>query len=159
MPKGTELTREVLDTAFPDNPVGVIHVSMHGAVINSKAMEKFGYKDGMPTPPGRRHPAEGGRHQPAGPGHGNRLSAHVRQDAVPHARDRAGRREGRAADLRRRRRHHRAGRAPPTRPQVAQLQRIAKQGGFIIDVVAYPFMTDLESGLENHPARRVRHSM
>jgi hypothetical protein len=43
---------DILDKAFPDNPVGIVHVSMHGAVVNSKAMEKFGYKDGMPTPEG-----------------------------------------------------------------------------------------------------------
>ncbi|MFO0541735.1 MAG: hypothetical protein ACK5X4_05545 [Phenylobacterium sp.] len=29
-------------------------------------------------------------------------------------------------------------------PQLAQLQRIAKAGGLIIDVVAYPFITDLD---------------
>ena len=46
------LNRDDLDKAFPDNPVLVGHVSMHGAVLNSKAFEKFGYKDGMPTPAG-----------------------------------------------------------------------------------------------------------
>ena len=50
MPAGEPLSRDALDTAFPDNPVAVIHVSMHGAVLNSAAFSKFGYKDGMPTP-------------------------------------------------------------------------------------------------------------
>jgi predicted amidohydrolase YtcJ len=52
MPKGTHLTREMLDKGLPNNPALVVHVSMHGAVMNSAAMEKFGYKDGMPTPAG-----------------------------------------------------------------------------------------------------------
>lgn len=30
MPKGNLLSREALDKAFPDNPVGIVHVSMHG---------------------------------------------------------------------------------------------------------------------------------
>ena len=46
MPIGQVLSRDILDRAFPDNPVGVIHVSMHGAVINSKAMALYGYNDG-----------------------------------------------------------------------------------------------------------------
>ncbi len=52
MPAGEPLSRDALDKAFPDNPVAVIHVSMHGAVLNSAAFSKFGYKDGMPTPAG-----------------------------------------------------------------------------------------------------------
>jgi len=52
MPKGHPLTRDQLDKAFPDYPVVVLHVSGHGAVLNSLAFAKFGYKDGMPTPAG-----------------------------------------------------------------------------------------------------------
>jgi predicted amidohydrolase YtcJ len=35
MPNGRLLNRDDLDKAFPDNPVLVGHVSMHGAVLNS----------------------------------------------------------------------------------------------------------------------------
>ena len=52
MPKGQELSRDVLDKAFPENPVAIIHVSSHGAVLNSLAFKNFGYTDGMPTPAG-----------------------------------------------------------------------------------------------------------
>ena len=34
MPEGHPLSREILDVAFPENPVAVIHVSMHGAVLS-----------------------------------------------------------------------------------------------------------------------------
>ena len=52
MPNGQVLSRAILDKAFPENPVVIVHVSMHGAVLNSKGFEKYGYKDGMPTPEG-----------------------------------------------------------------------------------------------------------
>ena len=41
MPNGVGLTRDDLDKDFPDNPVMVGHVSMHGAVLNSAAMKKY----------------------------------------------------------------------------------------------------------------------
>ena len=50
MPNGRLLNRDDLDKAFPDNPVLVGHVSMHGAVLNSAAMKKWGCRQ---TP--RRH--------------------------------------------------------------------------------------------------------
>jgi predicted amidohydrolase YtcJ len=40
MPKGRLLNRDHLDAAFPDHPVMVGHVSMHGAVLNTAAMKK-----------------------------------------------------------------------------------------------------------------------
>lgn len=52
MPKGGQLNRDDLDKAFPDNPVLVGHVSLHGAVLNSLALEKFGYSDKTVTPEG-----------------------------------------------------------------------------------------------------------
>ena len=42
MPDGTTLNRDDLDKDFPDNPVMVIHISLHGAVLNSAALKKFG---------------------------------------------------------------------------------------------------------------------
>jgi predicted amidohydrolase YtcJ len=39
--EGREATRDDLDPAFPDNPVMVIHVSGHGAVLNSAALKKL----------------------------------------------------------------------------------------------------------------------
>ena len=47
MPKDAELTRDDLDKDFPDNPVIVGHVSMHGAVLNSAAIKSTA----IPQPP------------------------------------------------------------------------------------------------------------
>jgi predicted amidohydrolase YtcJ len=52
MPDGRLLNRDDLDAAFPDNPVRIDHVSMHGAVMNSLALKKYGYSAATVTPPG-----------------------------------------------------------------------------------------------------------
>ena len=52
MPNGNLLNRDHLDAAFPDNPVLVGHVSMHGAVLNSMALKKYGYTSDYKTPEG-----------------------------------------------------------------------------------------------------------
>ncbi|MGB3077311.1 MAG: amidohydrolase [Chitinophagales bacterium] len=52
MPDGSMLNRDDLDKAFPDNPVIVGHVSLHGGVLNSMALKKFGYSDKTATPDG-----------------------------------------------------------------------------------------------------------
>jgi predicted amidohydrolase YtcJ/heat shock protein HslJ len=52
MPDQRLLNRDDLDAAFPDNPVRIDHVSMHGAVLNSLALKKYGVSAETPTPPG-----------------------------------------------------------------------------------------------------------
>ena len=51
MPDGRLLNRDDLDAAFPDNPVRIDHVSMHGAVMNSLALKKYGISASTKTPP------------------------------------------------------------------------------------------------------------
>lgn len=52
MPRGGTLHREDLDADFPDNPVIVQHVSLHGGVLNSAALRRWGITADTPTPPG-----------------------------------------------------------------------------------------------------------
>lgn len=47
-----ELTKADLDAAFPDNKVVLIHVSGHGGVFNSKALEWANITSETPTPAG-----------------------------------------------------------------------------------------------------------
>ncbi|AOL22602.1 hypothetical protein Ga0102493_111576 [Erythrobacter litoralis] len=152
MPDGKVLSRDILDAAFPDNPVGIVHVSMHGAVMNSKAMEKFGYTDGMPTPEGGviLRKADGKALQglvmeaayipmitklPI-PSEADEVEAARKGQMIYAAAGVTTAQEG----------------ATHVAP-LAQLKRIAEKGGFFIDVVAYPFVTDLEAILkDNAPA-------
>lgn len=49
--EGRELSVDDLDPRFPDNPVLLIHVSNHGAVLNSVAFRQFDITADTPTPP------------------------------------------------------------------------------------------------------------
>ncbi|HPU15629.1 MAG TPA: amidohydrolase family protein, partial [Polymorphobacter sp.] len=66
MPNGQLLSRDILDAAFPNNPVYVIHVSGHGAVLNSLAFKKYGISAATPTPPGGVIQRKPGSMEPSG---------------------------------------------------------------------------------------------
>jgi predicted amidohydrolase YtcJ len=66
MPEGKLLNRDDLDEAFPGNPIMVMHVSLHGAVLNSMALEKFGITDKTETPPGGIIVRKPGTNEPYG---------------------------------------------------------------------------------------------
>jgi predicted amidohydrolase YtcJ len=78
MPDGRLLNRDDLDEAFPDNPVRVDHVSMHGGVMNSLALKKYGISAATKTPARRCDRAQVGHPGALGPDHGNRLPAGLR---------------------------------------------------------------------------------
>ena len=59
-------TKQELDAAFPDNPVMIVHVSSHGAMLNSRALAKFGITAATPTPPGGVIGREPGSQEPSG---------------------------------------------------------------------------------------------
>jgi predicted amidohydrolase YtcJ len=59
-------TKQELDAAFPDNPVMIVHVSSHGAMLNSRALAKFGITAATPTPPGGVIGREPGSQDPVG---------------------------------------------------------------------------------------------
>ncbi len=66
MPGGVLLNRDDLDKTFPDNPVMVIHVSLHGGVLNSLAQKKFGYSEKTVTPEGGVIVRKPGTNEPYG---------------------------------------------------------------------------------------------
>ena len=107
MPSGRLLNRDDLDKAFPDNPVLVGHVSMHGAVLNSAAMRKWNVSAKTKTPPGGVIVRKPGTNEPYGL---IMETAYLPIFAsLPQADEGAGGRvvEGRADALRAARRHHR----------------------------------------------------
>ncbi|MCA9504400.1 MAG: amidohydrolase [Myxococcales bacterium] len=57
--EGRHPDRDDLDRASTEHPIVLVHVSGHLATANSAALERFGYREGMPDPPGghvRRRP-------------------------------------------------------------------------------------------------------
>ena len=150
MPDGPLLNRDDLDQAFPDNPVLVGHVSMHGAVMNSAALKQFGISAATRTPPGGVIVRKPGSNEPYGlimetaylPVFSN-LPQPTKEQEIEFSR--AAQRlyaesgvttahEGatHAADL-------------------AVMQRATAAGANVIDVIAYPFITDLDKILEAVP--------
>jgi len=59
-------TKQELDAAFPDNPVIIVHVSGHGAILNSKALAAFRITADTPTPAGGVLGREPGSNEPNG---------------------------------------------------------------------------------------------
>ncbi|WP_374531259.1 amidohydrolase [Novosphingobium sp.] len=53
------VTRKELDAAFPDRKVVLLHVSLHGMVVNSAALAAFGIDEATPVPPGGIMPKDG----------------------------------------------------------------------------------------------------
>ena len=59
-------TRQELDAAFPENPVILVHVSGHGAMLNSRALAAYGITAATPTPAGGVIGREPGSQEPNG---------------------------------------------------------------------------------------------
>lgn len=59
-------TKQELDAAFPDNPVILVHVSGHGAMLNSEALAAYSITAATPTPPGGVIGREPGSNEPNG---------------------------------------------------------------------------------------------
>jgi predicted amidohydrolase YtcJ len=59
-------SKQELDAAFPDNPVIIVHVSGHGAMLNSKALAAYDVTAATPTPPGGVIGREPGSNDPNG---------------------------------------------------------------------------------------------
>lgn len=64
--EGRHITKLDLDAAFPDHRVVLIHVSSHGAVLGSRALEHVGIDSSTPAPPGGVIARLDGSDEPAG---------------------------------------------------------------------------------------------
>ena len=150
MPAGRLLNRDDLDAAFQDNPVIVGHVSMHGGVLNSAALDKFGISADTETPPGGVIVRKPGTNEPYGlimetaylPVFANLPSPTAEQEAAWTTAAQKLYAEAGVTLA-----HEGATHAA----ELAMMQRAADAGANIIDVVAYPFMTDLEQIIANNP--------
>ncbi len=150
MPNGEVLTRDAIDSVLPNNPAMVIHVSLHGAVLNSAAMKKYGISAQTKTPPGGIIARKPGSNEPAGlvmetawipifaklpqPTKEDSLKAIKFAQNLYASYGIATAHEG-ASHL----------------EQIELLQHAASKGALYIDVIAYAFISDLENILKKNP--------
>jgi predicted amidohydrolase YtcJ len=150
MPDGALLTRDDLDAAFPDNPVIVGHVSMHGAVLNSAALKQWNITSETETPPGGVIVRKPGTNEPWGlimetaflPVFASMPKPNAEQEVEwSHAGQMLYAEAGITTA------HEGATHAS----EIDIMQRASDAGANIIDVIAYPFITDLDEVLKTHP--------
>lgn len=144
MPDGRLLNRDDLDAAFPDNPVRVDHVSMHGTVLNSLAMKKYGYSAETVTPPGGVIVRKEGTNEPYGLIMETAFLpvASVSEPMTPEqeiAATKAGQMLYAEAGITTA--HEGATHLAP----LQTMKRASDAGANIIDVIAFPFITDVDA--------------
>ena len=149
MPAGNQLNRDQLDQAFPNNPVLVMHVSLHGVVLNSLALKKYGISAATKTPPGGVIVRKPGTQEPYGlimetayqpvfsqlpkptP---EQLKAQVKAGQMIYA-------EAGVTTAQEGASHW---------GDVKIMQNAADNGEFFIDVVSYPFITEFDSAMTRY---------
>ncbi|MCS0540251.1 amidohydrolase [Aeromonas veronii] len=151
MPNGRLLNRDDLDAALPNNPVIVHHVSMHGGVLNSLALKKFKISAETKTPEGGIIVRKEGTNEPYGlimetafiPVFGQLPKPTSDKEIV--AATSAGQMLYAQAGI------TTAHEGASHEGDIVVMQKAAKLGANIIDVIAFPFMTDIEKVLKANP--------
>ncbi|MCR9292154.1 MAG: amidohydrolase family protein [bacterium] len=147
------LNRDDLDEAFPDNPVRIDHVSMHGAVLNSLALEKYGITAETETPPGGVIVRKPGTREPWGLIMETAFLPVFEQTEPMTAQQeldytRAGQMLYAGAGI------TTAHDGATHYPQFRTMLRASEAGVNLIDVIAYPFVTDVDKVLGDLPVDR-----
>jgi predicted amidohydrolase YtcJ/heat shock protein HslJ len=150
MPDGRLLNRGDLDEAFPDNPVRIDHVSMHGGVMNSLALKKYGISAATKTPPGGVIVRKPGTEEPWGLIMETAFLPVFEQSEPMTAQQeiewtRAGQMLFAEAGI------TTAHEGATHFPQFETMRRASEAGANIIDVVAYPFITEVDKVLAELP--------
>lgn len=150
MPAGRTLCKEDLDHDFPDIPVVVGHVSMHGAVLNSAAMRKFGITAQTETPAGGVIVRKPGSTEPDGlimeTAYLPILSAMPKPTTANEVSwSQAGQLMYAAAGI------TTAHEGLTSAADVDLLYRAAAGGANLIDIVAFPFILELDDVLQRYP--------
>lgn len=151
MPDGRLLNRDDLDEAFPDNPVRIDHVSMHGGVLNSLALKKYGISAETKTPPGGVIVRKPGTDEPWGLIMETAFLPIFEQSEPMTAQQeidwaRAGQMLYAEAGI------TTAHEGATHLAHFQSMKRASEAGANIIDIVAYPFITDVDKVLAEHPA-------
>lgn len=152
MPNGILLNRDDLDKALPNNSVIVIHVSMHGVVLNSKAMKNFNINSETETVKGGIIVRKPGTNEPYGlimemsylpifaampkPSIETQL-AQLKEGQMLYA----------AAGV------TTAQEGATHMPEVSVLERGAKENKLFIDVISYPLFTEMDTLFKVYPPK------
>ncbi len=153
MPNGRLLNRDDLDEAFPENPVRIDHVSMHGAVMNSLALKKYGISGDTKTPPGGVIVRKPGTEEPWGLIMETAFLPIVEQAEVMTTQQeidwsRAGQMLYAQSGV------TTAHEGASHLPQIQTIKRASEAGANIIDVIAFPFITDVDKVLAEIPLEK-----
>lgn len=153
MPDGRLLNRGDLDKAFPDNPVRIEHVSMHGAVMNSLALKYYDISAETKTPPGGVIVRKPGTQEPWGLIMETAFLPVMEKSEPMTAQQeidwsRAGQMLYAESGI------TTAHEGATHLAQFQTIKRASDAGANIIDVVAYPFITDVDKVLAEHPVEK-----
>lgn len=145
-------TKQELDAAFPDNPVIVVHVSGHGAMLNSKALAAYGITAATPTPPGGVIGREPGSNEPDGLLFETAFLPIFAKVPGP-ADDEVLEILAAAQDLYLREGITTAQEGATMKHQLDLLRILADRGRLKLDVVALPFITEIDAVFGGQPPR------
>jgi len=153
MPGGRLLNRGDLDEAFPDNPVRIEHVSMHGAVMNSLALDYYEISAETKTPPGGVIVRKPGTQEPWGLIMETAfLPVMAKSEPMTAQQEidwsRAGQMLYAESGI------TTAHEGATHLAQFQTIKRASDAGANIIDIVAYPFITDVDKVLAEHPLEK-----
>ena len=150
MPGGRLLNRDDLDEAFPDNPVRIEHVSMHGVVLNSLALKYYDISVETETPAGGVIVRKPGTKEPWGLIMETAfLPVVAKSEPMTAQREINATRAGQMLYAENGVTTAHEGATHFT--QIQTIQRASDAGANIIDVVAYPFITDADKVLAEYP--------
>ena len=145
-------SKQELDAAFPENPVILVHVSGHGAMLNTKALAAYDVTAATPTPPGGVIGREPGSNEPNGllfetaflpifakvPGPGDDETLEILKTGQ---------------DLYLREGITTAQEGATMKHQVDLLRILANRGDLKLDVVMLPFIAEIDAIFAGQPPR------
>jgi predicted amidohydrolase YtcJ len=145
-------SRQELDKAFPDNPVIIVHVSGHGGMLNSKALAAYGITAATPTPPGGVIGREPGSNEPSGLLFETAFLPIFAKTPGPEG-DEALDLLDAGQDFYLRAGITTAQEGATMKPQLDLLRALADRGRLKLDVVALPFITEIDAIFAGQPPR------
>ena len=145
-------TKQELDAEFPDNPAMVVHVSGHGAMLNSKALAAYSITAATPTPTGGVIGREPGSNEPDGLLFETAFLPIFARIPGPDDDETLALLES-GQDFYLREGVTTAQEGATMKHQLDLLRTLADRGRLRLDVVALPFITEIDAVFDGQPPR------